>query len=87
VPNVYARTFMAAAELVGGDEELARRLGIAGADLAAWMSGCGAPPLATILKAADLITDAAAPVPGNEPCCMPCGNTPAPSPSCAGELP
>ena len=65
MPNVYARTLKAAAELVGSDEELARRLGTAGADLAAWMHGCGAPPLGTILKAADLLADAAAPSPGN----------------------
>jgi hypothetical protein len=65
VPNVYARTLKAAADLVGSDEELARRLGVAGADLAAWMRGCGAPPLATILKAADLLTDAGTPPPRN----------------------
>jgi transcriptional regulator with XRE-family HTH domain len=68
VPNVYARTLKAAAELIGSEEELARRLGLSGADLALWMRGCGAPPLATLLKAANLLTDSgAAASPGHAP--------------------
>ena len=57
MPNVYARTLKAAAELVGSEEELARHLGTSSADLAPWMRGCGAPPLAILLKAANILTD------------------------------
>jgi transcriptional regulator with XRE-family HTH domain len=63
VPNVYARTLKSAAQLTGGDEELARRLGVSRSELAAWMEGCGVPPLRTVLKAVDLITNGVAPAP------------------------
>ena len=63
MPNVYARTLKSAAQLLGGEEELSRRLDISGSDLAAWMAGCGVPPIETLLRAVDLLTYGVAPSP------------------------
>jgi DNA-binding transcriptional regulator YdaS (Cro superfamily) len=63
VPNVYARTLKAAAARVGGNEQLARRLGVSNAELDSWCAGYGVPPLSTILKATDLHRELDAPRP------------------------
>jgi hypothetical protein len=60
MPNVYARTLKAAALLLGGEEELSRRLGASPADMAAWTQGSGVPPVGTLLKAAELLTNGGA---------------------------
>jgi hypothetical protein len=51
----YAEALRAAADAVGGEQELAERLGVRVQDLRAWMQGGEAPPLEPFLQALDLI--------------------------------
>ncbi len=53
------QTFEYAAKLVGGEEELALRLGVTRPEVDRWISGEAQPPLGVFLKAIDIVTDAA----------------------------
>lgn len=65
--KVMSRTLQKAAELVGGQKALARRLRVPLAELQKWLAGDGRPPMATFLKAVDLVLDETAyPAPGAE---------------------
>jgi DNA-binding transcriptional regulator YdaS (Cro superfamily) len=57
VPTVYARTLRRAADLVGGELELAARLDVAPRDLTLWFSGSVQPPMHVFLKAVDIVVD------------------------------
>lgn len=48
-----------AATLVGGEDELALRLGVTRRDLDLWIAGVVPPPVKIFLKAVDIVTDAA----------------------------
>jgi DNA-binding transcriptional regulator YdaS (Cro superfamily) len=53
---VYIRTLKRAAEIVGGEEELARRLKITPSHLTLWIRGVVSPPGDVFLQAADIVT-------------------------------
>ena len=79
VHSVYSRTFQKAAELAGGQKKLARHLRVPLAELEKWIAGGGTPPMATFLKAIDLVLDETSrPSGGSEP------GDPPPSRDCAG---
>jgi hypothetical protein len=59
--KVYSRTFLKAAELLGGPKKLARELRVPQADLEKWIAGTATPPLPVFLKAIDLVLDETAP--------------------------
>ncbi len=59
MPADQFQTLRYAAELVGGEEELMRRLGIGREELDRWLSGAERPPLGVFLKAVDIVHDAA----------------------------
>ena len=59
MPADQFQTLRYAAELVGGEEELIRRLGITPGQFARWTSGEERPPLAVFLKAVDIVHEAA----------------------------
>jgi DNA-binding transcriptional regulator YdaS (Cro superfamily) len=59
LPVQQFRTLAYAATLVGGEDELARRLGVTRAELDQWLSAGVRPPLGIFLKAADIVHDAA----------------------------
>lgn len=66
--KVMSRTFQKAAELVGGQKNLARRLRVPAAELQKWIAGGGEPPMPVFLKAVDLVLDEAPPpAAGSEP--------------------
>jgi hypothetical protein len=71
--SVYARTFQKAAQLAGGHKKLARHLRVPLAELEKWIAGKEAPPVATFLKAVDLVLEETAPPSGSDP-----GDPPAP---------
>jgi DNA-binding transcriptional regulator YdaS (Cro superfamily) len=48
-----------AAKLVGGEDELALRLGVTRQELDLWISGVVAPPVKIFNTAVDIVTDAA----------------------------
>jgi DNA-binding transcriptional regulator YdaS (Cro superfamily) len=54
---VHIRALKRAAELVGGEEELARRLRVAPALLEAWTRGVLSPPDDIFLKTADIVSE------------------------------
>lgn len=56
---VMRRTLQKAAELVGGNRPLARRLRVPLGELEKWISGGGEPPMAIFLRAVDLVLDEA----------------------------
>jgi DNA-binding transcriptional regulator YdaS (Cro superfamily) len=56
MPSVYSRTLRRAAHIVGGNENLAARLGVSSTDLVLWMQGIGVPPSDVFLEAADVVT-------------------------------
>ena len=56
--TVHFQTLEYAAVLVGGEDELAHRLGVSRLELDQWRSG-RRPPLAVFLKAVDIVHDAA----------------------------
>jgi predicted transcriptional regulator len=58
VGTVHFQTLEYAAVLVGGEDELALRLGVSRRELDLWRSG-QRPPLAMFLKAVDIVHDAA----------------------------
>jgi hypothetical protein len=55
--KVMSRTLQKAAELVGGQKALARRLRVPLAELQKWIAGSGQPPMAIFLRAVDLVLD------------------------------
>lgn len=57
MPTVYIRTLQRAAELVGGEEALARRLKVTPSHLALWLHGTVSPPCDFFLKAADIVSE------------------------------
>jgi hypothetical protein len=54
-PYDYAEAFRAAAAAIGGEPELAERLGVRIEDLRAWIQARETPPLEPFLEALDLI--------------------------------
>jgi len=54
---VYVRTLQRAAELVGGEQALARRLKVTPSHLALWLQGVVSPPCDFFLKAADIVSE------------------------------
>jgi hypothetical protein len=68
VTKVYSRTFQKAAELCGGQRELARQLRVPLADLEKWIAGGDTPPINVFLKAIDLVLDETpSPAAGSDP--------------------
>lgn len=59
MPVEHFQTLTYAAALVGGEDELARRLGVTRAELDQWLSAEVRPPLSMFLKAVDIVHDAA----------------------------
>ncbi len=57
ISSVYSRTFQKAAQLVGGQQKLARQLRVPIVELEKWIAGKEAPPMPTFLKAVDLVLD------------------------------
>jgi DNA-binding transcriptional regulator YdaS (Cro superfamily) len=57
VPTVYVRTLKRAVEIMGGEEELARRLQVTPSHLELWISGLVSPPGDVFLKAADVVSE------------------------------
>jgi len=55
--EVYLRTLRRAAELVGDEEALARKLNVTPSHLALWMTGAEAPPTYVFLRAVDLVSE------------------------------
>ena len=55
--KVMSRTFQKAAELAGGQKQLAKRLRVPQAELQKWIAGGGEPPMAIFLKAVDLVLE------------------------------
>ena len=53
------QTLRYAAELLGGEDELAQRLGVTRGELDRWLKGEERPPLALFLKAVDVVHEAA----------------------------
>jgi hypothetical protein len=57
VPDVYIRTLVRAAEIVGGAQELAFRLKVTPSHLSLWMGGLEPCPGYVFLKAVDLVLE------------------------------
>jgi hypothetical protein len=57
VPSVHAKTLQRAAEIVGGEQELALRLQVTPSHLALWIQGIEQPPGDIFLRAVDLVVD------------------------------
>ena len=57
MPDVYIRTLMRAAEIVGGAQELAFTLKITPSHLSLWMAGLEPCPTDVFLKAVDLVLE------------------------------
>jgi len=55
VPTVYARTLRRSAEIVGGEDVLANRLGVSRNQLAIWINDLVTPPSAIFIIAADIV--------------------------------
>lgn len=53
--TVYSRTLQRACEVLGGVQPLAKHLGVASVDLAAWIDARGQPPLQVFLAAVDIV--------------------------------
>lgn len=51
----YAEALRAAVDTLGGEKQLADRLGVDAKDLHAWVEGRSAPPLGAFLEALDVI--------------------------------
>jgi len=57
VPDVYTRTLLRAAEILGGEVELALRLKVTPSHLHLWMRGLSVPPRDVFLRAVDLVVE------------------------------
>lgn len=55
--RVMSKTLQKAAELVGSQKNLARRLRVPLAELQKWIQGEGKPPMGTFLKAVDIVLE------------------------------
>lgn len=55
--DVYVRSFMRAAELLGGVDKLAAHLNVAQSHLQLWMKGLGNPPVDLFLRVVDLLME------------------------------
>jgi hypothetical protein len=81
VDKVYGRTLQKAAELSGGQKQLARTLRVPLAELEKWIAGEATPPMSVFLKAIDFVLDETSPSAGSEPDdpaprdCAPGGNS------------
>jgi hypothetical protein len=53
----YSNALQVAAKILGGREQLRRRLGATEADLTSWMTGEVEPPSAVFLEAVDIMLD------------------------------
>ena len=53
--HIYAEAFQAAARAVGGEKELAERLGVSVEELHGWIEAGHTPPLEPFLEALNLI--------------------------------
>jgi hypothetical protein len=53
--SIYMRSVEHAAELAGGYDELASRLGVSTAEVIAWTAGARTPPTASFLRVLDCI--------------------------------
>jgi hypothetical protein len=51
----YAEAFRAAANAVGGEQQLAERLGVSVEELHVWIEAGGIPPLEPFLQTLDLL--------------------------------
>jgi hypothetical protein len=57
VAELYVKTLQRAAEIVGGEQELALRLKVTPSHLALWLRGVEKPPGAIFLRAVDLVME------------------------------
>ncbi len=57
VSSVHAKTLQRAAEIVGGEQQLALRLKVTPSHLALWIQGIEQPPGDIFLQAVDLVVD------------------------------
>jgi DNA-binding transcriptional regulator YdaS (Cro superfamily) len=57
VAEVHVRTLIRAAEIVGGEHELALRLKVTPSHLSLWMKGLATPPADVFLRVVDLILE------------------------------
>lgn len=57
MPDVRARTLKRAAEIMGGEQQLALYLKVTPSHLALWLQGIEVPPDHIFLKAVDLVTE------------------------------
>lgn len=57
MPMVYIRTLKRAAELIGDEEALARKLNVTPNHLTLWIRGVVSPPGDVFLKAADIVSE------------------------------
>jgi meiotically up-regulated gene 157 (Mug157) protein len=57
VPNVYARTLQRAAEIAGGEQQLALRLKVTPSYLALWLRDSAQAPPYVFLRAVDLLLE------------------------------
>jgi hypothetical protein len=57
VPDVYVKTLVRAAALVGGEAELAMRLTVPRNELHLWISGANKPPVEVFLMAVDIVME------------------------------
>lgn len=55
--DLHVKTLKRAAEIVGGEEQLALKLKVTPSHLALWLEGLAAPPGDVFLRAVDLVTD------------------------------
>jgi hypothetical protein len=60
-PSVYSRTFRKAAELAGGQKQLARQLRVPLAELEKWIADEDVPPMPIFLRAVDLVLEETSP--------------------------
>lgn len=57
MPSVHSKTLQRAAEIVGGEQQLALRLKVTPSHLALWIQGIEQPPGDIFLQAVDLVLD------------------------------
>lgn len=55
--DLYLRTLRRAAELIGDEETLARRLRVTPSHLSLWIQGVEAPPTYVFLRAVDVVSE------------------------------
>ena len=55
--DLHVKTLKRAAEIVGGEQQLALKLKVTPSHLALWLEGLATPPGDVFLRAVDLVTD------------------------------